>query len=73
MKYEANLCNDLKTDIMEVNGKDFSLYPVETQRDMIIKIVQNCSPDDLRLICQSTVEIAGDMSYNFPTTFNYEV
>lgn len=73
MKYKANLCNNLKTDIMEVNGKDFSSYPIETQRDMIIKIVQNCSPDDLRLICQSAVEIAGDMSYDFPTTFNYEV
>lgn len=23
MKYKANPCNNLKTDIMEVNGKDF--------------------------------------------------
>lgn len=50
MKYKANPCNDLKTDIMEVNGKDFSSYPVETQRDMIIKLIQICSPDDLRLV-----------------------
>lgn len=44
------MCNDLKTDIMEVNGKDFSSYPVEHQRDIIIKLIQICSPDNLRLV-----------------------
>lgn len=50
MKYKANPCNNLKTDIMEVNGKDFSSYPVEHQRDIIIKLIQICSPDNLRLV-----------------------
>ena len=50
MKYKANPCNDLKTDIMEVNGKDFLSYPVEPQRDIIIKLIQICSPDNLRLV-----------------------
>lgn len=49
-KVLRNPCNDLKTDIMEVNGKDFSSYPVELQRDIIIKLIQICSPDDLRLV-----------------------
>lgn len=71
MKYKARLENNLKVDIMEVNGKDFSSYPIETQRDMIIKIIQNCSEENLRLICQDIVRIAGDMEST--DTFNYNV
>lgn len=71
MKYKARLENNLKVDIMEVNGKDFSSYPIETQRDMIIKIIQNCSEENLRLICQDIVQITGNIEP--ADTFNYNV
>lgn len=71
MKYKARLGNNLKVDIMEVNGKDFSSYPIETQRDMIIKIIQNCSEENLRLICQDIVQITGNIEPS--DTFNYNV
>jgi len=71
MKYKARLENNLKVDIMEVNGKDFSSYPIETQRDMIIKIIQNCSEENLRLICQDIVQITGNIEPS--DTFNYNV
>ena len=71
MKYKARLENNLKVDIMEVNGKDFSSYPIETQRDMIIKIIQNCSEENLRLICQDIVRITGNIEPS--DTFNYNV
>lgn len=71
MKYKARLENNLKVDIMEVNGKDFSSYPIETQRDMIIKIIQNCSEENLRLICQDIVQIVGNIEP--ADTFNYNV
>ena len=71
MKYKARLENNLKVDIMEVNGKDFSSYPIETQRDMIIKIIQNCSEENLRLICQDIDQIVGNIEP--ADTFNYNV
>lgn len=73
MKYKARLEDILKINIMEVNGKDFSSYPVETQRDMITKVIQHCSPEDLRLICQDVIQIVGDIDDEIPYVFNYNV
>ena len=73
MKYKARLEDKMNIDIAEVNGKDFSSYPVETQRDMIIKIIQNCPEEDLKLIYQDIVQIVGDMDDEIPCIFNYNV
>lgn len=73
MKYKAQLEDKMNIDIVEVNGKDFSSYPVETQRDMIIKIIQNCPKEDLRLICQDIIQIVGDIEEELPCAFNYDI